>query len=298
MKATEKTLNEQVNEIKNNSTMTANQKKAAYIKLGITSYEADLLLSQDINIAGPFNFTFGVEIECGFSHDLFTIAAQRNSLNTRYEGYNHNDGHNYYKVVRDGSVNVNGQCDEVVSPILNGNSGFESLKAVCKTLADAQAATNRTCGLHVHIGTKSNKGIKHRTYCNVFNNYKYLEPLIDSFMPASRRNDENGYCGSLQRFDFSSCNTAEDVARTLHHDRYFKVNPMSWQRHRTIEFRHHSGTTNYDKISNWVKFCAKLVAWSRKHRLSGYVANIDDVKFLNAEEKAFFKARQASFATA
>ena len=85
--------------------------------------------------------------------------------------------------------------------------------------------------------------------------------------------------------------TVENIQRALCNDRYHKVNAESYRRHKTIEFRQHAGTTNYEKIINWVSFCGKLVIWSKKNRLTAPVASIDDIPFLTAEEKSFFKAR-------
>ena len=74
-------------------------------------------------------------------------------------------------------------------------------------------------------------------------------------------------------------------------NRYFKVNACSYSRHRTIEFRQHQGSTDFEKISNWVNFCAKLVAWSKKNVLSSEASSIDEIPFLTAKEKSFFKSR-------
>lgn len=71
---------------------------------------------------------------------------------------------------------------------------------------------------------------------------------------------------------------------------------MSYSRHKTIEFRQHQGTTDYKKILNWVMFCGKLVEWSKKNRLTANVTSVDELPFLTAAEKKFFKARIAELA--
>lgn len=45
--------------------------------------------------------------------------------------------------------------------------------------------------------------------------------------------------------------------------RYHKVNLSSFWRHHTVEFRHHSGTTDFAKISNWVRLLSRLIEFSR-----------------------------------
>ena len=76
-------------------------------------------------------------------------------------------------------------------------------------------------------------------------------------------------------------------------NRYFKLNPISYEEHKTLEFRHHHGTTNYAKIEAWIKFIIKLVDYSKKHRLDAHVENIDDIPFITSQEKKYFKARAA-----
>jgi hypothetical protein len=81
----------------------------------------------------------------------------------------------------------------------------------------------------------------------------------------------------------------------MHNNRYYKINPISYLRHGTIEFRQHQGSTSYEKISKWIEFCVKLVDWSRENRLTDYVRTIDEIPFLNAAEKRYFKARKEQF---
>ena len=42
-------------------------------------------------------------------------------------------------------------------------------------------------------------------------------------------------------------------------NRYKTVNVCAYGRHGTIEFRQHQGTTNADKILNWLAFCEAMV---------------------------------------
>ncbi len=287
-----KTLIDEINEIKAANSSKAS-KKAALAKLGITRYEIEIILD-GVECATRGRFAFGVEIECFVNRGAIRTAAERTGMTYEYEGYNHNDGHSYFKFVRDGSLQGMADPIECVSPVLAGTDGKRTLKNACKTLNTAGANVNQTCGLHVHVSVKK---MTAKQYCNVFVNYAMLENLIDSFMAPSRRN--NGYAKSLanRRCSLMSATSINGVQSALNRDRYHKVNPMSYDRHRTIEFRQHAGTTNYDKIINWVAFCGKLVVWSKNNRLNAPVASIDEIPFLNAEEKAFFKARAAHFAS-
>ena len=237
-------------------------------------------------------YTFGVEIECYNVNprELVSNATER-GLDMQHESYNHTDNSRYYKLVSDGSIHGNSPI-ECVSPILNGNNGgFDSLKACCDLLNGTGAKVNRSTGLHIHVGGR----ITERQYCNVFVNYFYLEPVIDTFMAPSRR-DGNSYCkalhGHISNARLSAAQTCSEIQSVFMNDRYYKVNAKSWARHNTIEFRQHQGTTDYEKISNWARFCVKLVHWSENNRLTASVTSVDNIDFLTDEEKAWFKNRQ------
>ena len=279
-----KSLNEQVNEVRE-SMMSKDDKCKALIKLGFTPYEVEFVLRDS---QSKFGFTFGVEIECLMMRTRFIERARGNRMQYEFQGYNHTDNRSYYKFVSDSSIHGDNPI-ECVSPVLEGNDkGFESLKNCCKTLNEAEAKVNRSTGLHVHIGVAN---LTDTWFVNIFKNYKKLENVIDTFMSLSRRRDNNTFCRSLQGYNFDfCCNSIADVQRKLS-SRYFKVNPMAINRHGTIEFRQHQGTTDFEKIKNWVNFCAKLVEWSAKNILANDVTSIDSIPFINESEKAFFKSR-------
>lgn len=282
-----KTLNEEIQEIKNMKGSKA-AKKEAFIKLGLRKYEIELLLSElPKPVREVHKFTFGVEIECLVAASLMRESATRNEMPFQYEGYNHVDNNHYYKFVSDSSIRGENPI-ECVSPVLTGKAGMKSLENCCKALNEAGAQVNRSTGLHVHIGAQN---LSDEAYVNVFKNYQKLERVIDTFMANSRRANNSQWCRTLQGKDFSWCTTKSDIYDEMNGNRYFKVNACSYARHQTIEFRQHQGSTDFEKISNWVNFCAKLVAWSKKNVLSSEVASIDEIPFLTNKEKSFFKSR-------
>jgi hypothetical protein len=129
-------------------------------------------------------------------------------------------------------------------------------------------------------------------YIRIIRNYQRLEALIDSFMPLSRRANNNGFCRSLQGFDFSRCTTKRDVYDMMNR-RYYKINGHAYFRHQTIEFRQHSGTTDYTKMSMWIQFLEALVKYSEKNEITT-CNSIDEIPFLNAEQKAYFNNRRTA----
>lgn len=246
------------------------------------------------------SLTFGVEFECvNAPRHAVVHEANARGLVMNSMGYNHTNSQTAYKLVSDSSLR-GADSVECVTPILNGaEGGFASMKACLESLRAAGAHVNGSCGTHVHVGY-ANMADTH--YINVFANYQKLERLIDSFMHYSRINST--WCISMRGYDLSACTTKENVYHALggvgtpHRDdsRYHKVNACSYWQHGTIEFRQHQGTLNYEKISMWVRFCLKLVVWSKDNRLSAEVTDINSVPFLNAEEKAFFTSRIQRFA--
>lgn len=282
-----KTLNEEIQEIKNMKGSKA-AKKEAFIKLGLRKYEIELLLSDlPKPVREVHKFTFGVEIECLVAASLMRESATRNEMPFQYEGYNHVDNNHHYKFVSDSSIRGENPI-ECVSPVLTGKAGMKSLENCCKALNEAGAQVNISTGLHVHIGAAN---LSDEAYINVFKNYQKLERVIDTFMARSRRANNSQWCRTLQGRNFMWCTTKSDIFDAMNGDRYFKVNACSYARHKTIEFRQHQGSTDFEKISNWVNFCAKLVAWSKKNVLSSEVTSIDEIPFLTKKEKSFFKSR-------
>ena len=280
-------MNEEIQDIKNGKGSKAT-KTEALIKLGLRKHEIDIVLADlPKQVRESFKFTFGVEIECLVAARVMRECAERNNMPFQYEGYNHEDNNRYYKFVSDSSIRGENPI-ECVSPVLTGKDGMKSLENCCKSLNEANAQVNVSTGLHVHIGAQN---LSDGAYINVFKNYQKLERVIDTFMARSRRENNSQWCRSLQGKDFSFCANKNDVYDAMGGDRYYKVNACSYLRHKTIEFRQHQGSTDFEKISNWVNFCAKLVAWSKRNRLECEVASIDEIPFLTAKEKSFFKQR-------
>lgn len=298
---TNKTLNQQVNEIKN-ARMSANKKAEALVKLGVTPYEAMIIAHASMPAPTPraprFTYTFGVEIETVNCNPADFLRAAREY---GFDCIDHTSVYNgchtdirQFKLVPDGSL-TGYDTAECVTPALDGNNkGFESLEKCCKALGRVGATTNRSCGLHVHIGAAN---LSNEAFCNVFVNYMRLETAIETFMAPSRRGANARWCYSLRNRQrrVEGATTKEDMRQALNYDRYHRVNAEAYNRHQTIEFRQHQGTTNFTKIKAWVKFLGKLVEWSRSNRLAENVDRIEDIPFLTQSEKTYFCRRRAEF---
>lgn len=249
-------------------------------------------LSTLITIAA-FTRKFGVEFEAyNVRESDLNAAMNRAGISCRIAGYSHADSESQWKIVSDGSLSGNNTF-ELVSPILQGEAGIRELEKVCRILNECGAKVNKTCGTHVHMDAR---GMEMQTWKNIYKNYARLENVIDSFMPRSRR--ENDYCKSLNRINnlenrIDQCRTLSDIEH-IFCSRYYKINPQSYSRHNTCEFRQHSGTVEFEKISTWVRFLNNLIEYSKNNLVTD--ATLDGLKTFNDESIVnYYKERTHKF---
>lgn len=241
-----------------------------------------------------FERKFGIEIEAyGVSRDRLRTALHNAGIDIESESYNH-DTRNHWKIVSDGSVRGE-NAFELVSPPLVGTEGLEQVKTVCRILESLNAQVNKTCGLHVHFDATN---LTTRAWKNVFLNYGMFETEIDSIMPASRRGNVNTYCRSLANLNRTTIENGTNLRAisdsVFGSSRYYKVNCQSFWRHRTIEFRQHSGTVEYTKIYNWVMICAQLLDYS--HLQTANNGSWESFKsILQTEQQEYIQQRKQKF---
>lgn len=236
-----------------------------------------------------FDRTFGVEIELlsryGYE-TLSTILTEKlgpHGMSFRQASWN--DRSNRWRVKSDSSLSApRGYTGiEIVTPVLQGQEGYDKLELLLKLFADINLRAsqlgeepvfkiNASCGLHVHWGV-SDWRIKH--FRNLFKRYCKFEYAIDKIMPNSRRRNNGRYCESVVD-RFTSTQYVEVVqmeqafreidrtrsARKLQQKigtRYVKLNIESFWTHGTIEFRHHSGSFDLQKITAWLFLTGSMV---------------------------------------
>lgn len=286
------TLNNDIKKVLD-SNKTKAQKNAMLLKLGLRKADLNWVwFNYEMQCRYPVfkagDLTFGVEIECfGVNKPRLQAEMAARGLDAYETGYSHADSTTRYKLAYDGSISGGNGC-ECVTPILKGVDGENSLKMACEALHVVGARVNRSCGLHIHFGAAD---MSDEHYVRVFKNYQRIEALIDKFMPVSRRGRNNTYCDTLADHNLNGCTTKEQVRTAMRNDRYHKVNPVSYTGHRTIEFRQHSGTTDYTKIRMWVEFLRALIDYSHKNEIAANITNIDDLPFGSTELKNYYKAR-------
>lgn len=234
-----------------------------------------------------FNFTrtFGVELEfispCDSTRLVRRLNERLENTLISFREATWSDTSNAWRVKPDSSIRGgHGWGCEIVSPVLQGQEGFQQLKDVLKALSTLDVDVNRSCGLHVHWGV-SDWGVSN--FKNLIKRYVKFESTIDSFMPNSRRLSNNSYCQSealnianrhgvstLQEI-FKLVDKCKDLNRLQRmkngYDRYSKVNLESMSKHGTVEFRHHSASTDTDKVLAWVLLTGAMVEASSVKRI-------------------------------
>lgn len=306
-------MNEQITAILSQTT-TKTRKIEQLLQLGLTRRQvADLvtngnygfvqnvykkMLSRTVqtipaSIQLDYTFTrkFGIEIEAyNCTREKLASELRSAGIDVAVEGYNHTT-RNHWKLVTDSSLTGNNTF-ELVSPVLEGEAGLKELEKVCWVLEYCDVKVNDSCGLHIHMDAAD---FDLQTWKNLALSYKHLERVIDSFMPQSRR--QNYYCkglSSISAADIQAAQNINDLRAAFGNNRYRKVNLEAYARHRTVEFRQHSGTTNFTKMENWVRFLNGLITFAK----SGIAANtsLDNIPFLDEKQKLFYKLRTKKLA--
>jgi hypothetical protein len=230
------------------------------------------------------DFRFGVEIEFtgAMTDEVATsmdAALSESGIRVVLERYNHQTrGH--WKVTTDATVSRGysmrtgvGEGGELVSPVLEGEAGLEQLRVVLDALnAVPGVRVDRRCGVHVHLSWAD---MNEDWIANIIDRYTRHEAEIDRFVAPSRRGSVSRWCGAM-----APVKTAVDNAKAMRRmsraylalaPRYHKVNLQSLTSHGTVEFRQHQGSTDYMKISNWIRFLMGFVDSSRDYTEGGRI---------------------------
>ncbi|MGB1204417.1 MAG: amidoligase family protein [Chitinophagales bacterium] len=246
------------------------------------------------------NRYFGVEIEAfNIPRADLTRALKRAGIKVKTDNRS-SDAYeqNYWKVTTDSSIAGN-QTFELVSPKLKGTAGIKELEKVCEVLKQKNAKINKSCGLHIHLDATD---FSLDDWKALIKNHINYEKLITSFMPKSRR--KNTYCKSMMKSYGSKksiyqaidrCNSIEDI-RDFYNSKYYRLNVQSYFRHKSVEFRQHSGTIEFEKIKNWILLLNTLVKKAKKHEVARQGGITSFKKNVPSKTLKFYQERQAKFA--
>jgi hypothetical protein len=229
---------------------------------------------------------FGVEIECG-SERPFRFASALEELPLEVG------------MCQDGSLSGFENLIEIQTPPASGKAGEKLIKDVCATLRRGSAKVNDSCGLHVHLECKdilaessnATKQSELKTK-SLFALYFQYEDVIQSFLPSKRRT--NRFAMPLAA-DYSLANLQMVKAQSdlealwyykkldtgstdntilngvssckehkKHQSRYHGINFHSLYSWGVLEIRYHQGTTNPEKILNWINLHQLIIDYVAK----------------------------------
>lgn len=146
---------------------------------------------------------------------------------------------------QDGSIHADTGATESVefkSPPFKGDGGLQILYTDVKKLRDMGFRANKSCGLHCHVDMISSS-VEDRKAIYQFG--KWIQEDIYKLVARSR--SQGQYCQKLT--------TGLEQSQ-----RYLWLNMKhAYERHKTVEFRLHHGTTQPDRVVEWVKVCLRIV---------------------------------------
>lgn len=146
----------------------------------------------------------------------------------------------------DGSIRSNLQSEQLASFqeltwFINGSSpkDWKSMQEVLKSMTDAGAKVNNTCGNHVHID------MRHRSNQSALRTASKVRDALNTWAhrTVSFSRSHNHYCG---------------IDRDHHGNRYTAVNTQCLSEHNTIEVRLGMPTLNFHKLKYWCAFMQYL----------------------------------------
>lgn len=169
-----------------------------------------------------------------------------------------------WKLDSDGSLRNNGV--EYISVPMFGEDAANALDGLSEELTAAGPELSHRCGLHVHIDVSGMTVEELLSYVVVVS---FAEPLLYKYVGVTRR--ENIHClpfsdtGNMMPFlnGIKYGQSTHEVATAIRHMcKYsgFNILPVMYQG--SVEFRHHSGEYNAERIIEWVNILQtlKLVA--------------------------------------
>ncbi len=143
---------------------------------------------------------------------------------------------------------------EFISPILQGDEGFDEIKTLCDTASNNGWSIDRSCGLHVHVDARdlSSDEVLQIAYA-----YRKTYTLWKLFV--DHRRGDNSMCGSPQytAVDIRGAEHIEDFVESR--DRFEFINWRAYLAHGSIEVRLYKGSLNAREICNWVALHTRFI---------------------------------------
>jgi hypothetical protein len=187
----------------------------------------------------------------------FTVGFELEVNNSNRAMYAPDEVREYFEAKEDGSLGDDGV--EFVSIPTNNDETHKAIKIVTDYFNKNGYSVDDRCGFHVHLAKKGRE----------FNDLDVKKILIaysvfkeSLFRMVAKERYHNSYC-SPKKIDLypEFLSTKVKLKRYLPdtlNSRYTFINFDSLTQHGTIEIRMHSGTTNREKIENWIRININL----------------------------------------
>eukprot|EP00978_Attheya_sp_CCMP212_P047126 scaffold421235_cov51-Attheya_sp.AAC.1 len=169
---------------------------------------------------------------------------------------------------------------DIVSPTMQEGKGFNDCYKIMEGLKEVGSVdVTKSMGFHVQIDISELTLSKLVKVCQ---NFIKFEPIMDTLMPLSRRGDHT-YCKSNRdkmlgpdgvtslssnkdrHKRIEACKSVTELCEVMNpgNIRNYKLNLQNLRRGsqpiRTIEFRQHLSTQNYNDAKMWIHFCMAFV---------------------------------------
>lgn len=207
-----------------------------------------------------------------------------------------------WKVMRDSSIDPvrnDGSRDaldeyrvELVTPPLN-YADIETLQEIVRSLREAGAKANASCGIHVHVDGANHNPESLRRLVNFFTArqdliYESLEigargnrwckKTDKRLLDAMKKEGKNLTKQKAEEIWYSPANDYYYGGINHSHyneTRYHGLNLHAWFTKGTVEFRLFNGTLHAGKIKAYVQFCLAMSAWA--------ITSTDNISFRSIE---------------
>jgi hypothetical protein len=186
--------------------------------------------------------SFGVEIECG------SPITKRDSWGNETVGMGGTrkllaeNGLGHWDKIRSDGTEI-----EIVSPILRGTEGLNELRKVMNLLKAKGYYTTGDDGMHCHFDAND---LNESDIIRVMRSWDNNSNIVQKFLGERFH---NGYCGYEYDFDGLEGENEWGEKRSIWEydgEKCFAIEPRA--NFRTLEFRQHYGTLNFEEARAWI----------------------------------------------
>lgn len=234
---------------------------------------AQIVYSDKIPDASDLGQWISIEIEC---------ILQNEQKETELVAWIRKQGYSKSITLKgDGSIHPDLELQRGKEIVLSFKyNDWSILEQLCNKLLELNTIVNKTCGLHVHFDCRH---LSERQVNTLGNRVARVVPALKDILPKSRRNNK-------------FCETNISTEENDSDPRYAFVNLLAYKRHKTIEIRGHSGTTDALKIKNWIRILRQIMESQNTKAITSTSELINKFKF-DSDLVSYITERYEKFAS-